>query len=60
MYQTHGEGEQTCSCQPGKDLGEGWKGRLGLSNVSYYIQERKTRRSYHIARELYSMSYDKP
>ena len=32
--QTHGHREQTGGCQGG---GEGWSGKLGLADVSYYI-----------------------
>ena len=28
---------QTCDCQDGRVLGNGWNERLGLADVSYYI-----------------------
>ena len=33
-----GYGEQTGGCQGEGGLGEGWSGKLGLADVSYYIQ----------------------
>ena len=33
----------------GRQLTEGWSRMLGLADVSYYIQNRKTARSYCIA-----------
>ena len=32
-----------------RGLGEGWSGRLGLADVSFYIQNGKTTRCYCIA-----------
>ena len=36
--QTHRHREQTCSCQGAGGMEEGWSGRLGLPDVSYYIE----------------------
>ena len=36
--QTHRHKEQTCGGQGEGRVGEGWSGRLGLADVSYYIQ----------------------
>ena len=30
--------EQTCGCQGGVGVGEGWIGSLGLADANYYIQ----------------------
>lgn len=40
MKQTQDQGhkEQTGECQRGGGLREGWGGRLGLADVSFYIQ----------------------
>ena len=35
--QNHRHTEQTCRLPGGKGLGEGWSGKLGLVDVSYYI-----------------------
>ena len=35
--QTHRHREQTYGCQEGRGVGEGWSGKLGLADVSYYI-----------------------
>ena len=35
--QTHRHREQTCGCQAGGRLGEGWMGSLGLTNAGVYI-----------------------
>ena len=37
MKQTHIHREQTCSCQAGEELGEGWIGSLVLGDKNYYI-----------------------
>ena len=29
--------EQTCGCQGGEEVGEGWIGSLGLADANYYI-----------------------
>ena len=29
--------EQTCGCQGGEGVGEGWPGSLGLADANYYI-----------------------
>ena len=29
--------EQTCGCQGGEGVGEGWSGSLGLADANYYI-----------------------
>ena len=29
--------EQTCGCQGGEGVGEGWIGNLGLTDANYYI-----------------------
>lgn len=34
---THRLRGQTCGSQGGDSLGEGWRGRLGLADVNYYI-----------------------
>ena len=35
--QNHGHREQTCGCQGGEGVGEGWIGSLGLTDTNYYI-----------------------
>ena len=35
--QTHSHREQTCGCQGGGAMGEGWVGSLGLADANYYI-----------------------
>ena len=35
--QTHRHREQTCGCQGGGRVGEGWVGSLGLVDANYYI-----------------------
>ena len=35
--QTHGHREQTCGCQGGEGVGEGWIGSLGLADANHYI-----------------------
>ena len=35
--QTHRYREQTCGCQGGRGLGEGWIGSLVLADANYYI-----------------------
>ena len=36
--QNHGHREQTGGCQErGAELGEGWSGRSGLADVSFYL-----------------------
>ena len=37
MKQTHRRREQTCGCQGGMEVGEGWIGSLGLADANYYI-----------------------
>ena len=37
MKQTHRHREQTCGCQGGGSVREGWSGHLGLADVNYYI-----------------------
>ena len=34
---THRHREKTCACQGGGEVWEGWIGRLGLADVSYYL-----------------------
>ena len=34
--QAHGHREQNRSCQGDRGWGEGWDGRLGLADVSFY------------------------
>ena len=34
---THRHREQTCGCQKGGDMGEGWIGSLVLADANYYI-----------------------
>ena len=46
MSLTHRHREQTCGCQGGGAVGEGWIGSLGLADANYYIQNRYTTRSY--------------
>ena len=29
--------EQTCGCQGGEEVGEGWMGSLGLADANFYI-----------------------
>ena len=47
--QTQSHREQTCGCQEGDGLGEGWIGSLGLADANYYIENGLKRRSYCIA-----------
>ena len=35
--QTHRHREQTCGCQEG-GVGEEWRGKFGLADANYYIQ----------------------
>ena len=35
--QTHRYREQTCGCQGGEGVGEGWIRSLGLADANYYI-----------------------
>ena len=35
--QSHRHREQTCDCQEGGGVGEGWIGSLGLADANYYI-----------------------
>ena len=35
--QTHRHREQTCGCQWGGEVGEGWIRSLGLADANYYI-----------------------
>ena len=35
--QTHRHREQTCGCQGGGGIEEGWTGSLGLADANYYI-----------------------
>ena len=35
--ETHRHREQTCGCQGGGQVGEGWVGSLGLTEANYYI-----------------------
>ena len=35
--QTHRRREQTCGCQGGRGVGEGWIGSLGFADENYYI-----------------------
>ena len=44
----------------GERFGEGWSGRVGLADLSYYtgMDKQQSLTEYH--RELYSISYDKP
>ena len=37
MKQTHRHREQTCVCQVGGWVEEGWVGTLELADVNYYI-----------------------
>ena len=46
--QTHRHREQTCGCQGGGKVGEGWTGSLGLADANSYIENRRTTRSYCI------------
>ena len=36
--QTHWHREQTCGCQGGEEMVEGWSGSLKLVGANYYIQ----------------------
>ena len=38
MRQNRRHGGQTCSCQRGLGVEEGWIGSLGFKDVNYYIQ----------------------
>ena len=46
--QTHRHREQTCGCQWGGGLGEGWTGSLGLADANYSIKNGQTTMSYCI------------
>ena len=35
--QTHRHREQTCGCQGGGGMGEGWLRKFGLADANYYI-----------------------
>ena len=35
---THRHREQTCGCQRGEGMEEGWTGSLGLVDANYYIE----------------------
>ena len=35
--ENHRHREQTDGCQGGEEVGEGWSGRVGLADVSFYI-----------------------
>ena len=35
--QTHRHREQTCGCQGGVRVREGWSGSLGLADANYYL-----------------------
>ena len=35
--ETDSQREQTCGCQRGKGMGQGWIGSLGLADANYYI-----------------------
>ena len=35
--QTHRHRQQTCGCQEGGGVGEGWSGSLGLADANCYI-----------------------
>ena len=40
LYETetdHRHRDQTCGCQGGGSMGEGWTGSLGLVDANYYI-----------------------
>ena len=50
IYETESRTQRTDLRLPrGRGLGEGWSGRLGLADVSFYIQDGQTTRSYCIA-----------
>ena len=36
--QNHGPREETGDCWEGKGLREEWSGRLGLADISFYVQ----------------------
>ena len=38
--QTHKNRKQSCGCQGGGEVGEGWIGSLALADTNYYIQNR--------------------
>ena len=38
--------KQTCGCQGGGEVEEGWIGSLGLADTNYYIQDGQTTRPY--------------
>ena len=33
------DGDQTCGCQGGGGVGEGWIWSLGLADANYYIED---------------------
>ena len=35
--QTHRHREETCGCQGGGEVEDGWSGSLGLADANYYI-----------------------
>ena len=35
--ETDSQTEQTCGCQGGGGVGEGWIGSLGLADANYYV-----------------------
>ena len=39
--QSHRHREQTCGCQGGGGVGEGWSGRLGSADVSFIYRMYK-------------------
>ena len=58
--QNHIHREQTCGFQGGGCWGEGWRGRLGVADVSFIYRVDKQQGPTVDHRELYSISYDKP
>ena len=38
--QTHRYREQTCGCQGGGEMGEGWIGSLGLADENYWVDQK--------------------
>ena len=58
--QTHRHREQTCGCQVGGRVGEGWIGSLGLADTNYFYSMYKQQGPTVQHREQYSISCDKP
>ena len=58
--QTHRQREQTCGCESGGGVKEGWVGGLGLAIQASMYRADKQQGPTVSHRELYSTSSDKP